>query len=75
MIMGIFSLLTSDWGSAMRDLSHRLLKIVLISLSEFINSIFTIKSLSDDFIGLHKLVDLPGKFIILVGDNPDVVVH
>ena len=73
--MDTCSLLTSDWGSAIGYLSHRLLEIVLISLSEFLNSVFTVETLSDNFIGLHKLVDLSGEFVVLVGDNSNMIVQ
>ena len=67
--------MSSNWRLAVAYLSHRFMKVVLISLSEFLNSVFTVKSLSDNFIGLHELVNLSSEFIVLMSDNTDVVVH
>ena len=59
----------------MAYLGHGLLEIVLVPLSEFSDSVLTVESLSDDFISLHKLVNLASELIILVGDDTDVIVH
>jgi len=49
--------------------------MVLISLSEFLDSILTVETLSDYFIGLYELINLSGKFIILVRNDADVIIH
>ena len=49
--------------------------LLLISLSDFLNSGFAVESLSDGFVGLDKLVELFGQLLVLDGDYPDVVVQ
>ena len=44
-------------------------------MTELLDSILTIKSLSNHFISLDKLVNLSGQLIVLVGHHSDVVVH
>lgn len=52
-----------------------LLQLVVISIAKLFNTIFSIKPLSNDFIGLDELVNFSSKFIILVADNSYVIIH
>jgi len=52
-----------------------LLELVVVSLADLVNAVLPVQSLSDHLVRLHKLVDLFGKLIVLVGDDSDVVVH
>ena len=59
----------------MGDLRHRLLQLVIVPIAELFDAILSVQPLPDDFVGLDKLVNLPGQFIILVAHNPDMVIH
>ena len=59
----------------MGDLRHRLLQLVIVPIAKLFDAILSVQPLPDDFVGLDKLVNLPGQFIILVAHNPDMVIH
>ena len=60
---------------ASMNFSHRLLQVVVILMAKLVDAIFPIEALSDDLVCLHKLVDLPSEFIILVADDADMIIH
>lgn len=57
------------------DLVNGLSEMVLVALAKLIHAILPVKSLSDHFVSLDKLVNLPGQLIILFANDADVVVH
>ena len=59
----------------MVDICHGLLQVVVIFLAELHDPVFAIKTLSDDLVGLDKLVNFSRQFIVLVADHADVIVH
>ena len=59
----------------MVHLLNRLLQIVVILLTKLIDTVLSIETLTDHFVCLHELVDLASKFIVLVADDSDMVVH
>ena len=65
----------SKWRSAVGHFMVRLLQIVVVPLTNLLDAVLSVQSLPDDLVGLHKLVDLLGQLVVLVTDNPDVVVH
>ena len=59
----------------MVDICDRLLQVVVIFLAELHDPVFAIKTLSDDLVGLDKLVNFSRQFVVLVADHADVIVH
>ena len=57
------------------DLGNRLLQVVIVPFTQLMHSILSVKSLSDHFVCLDKLVDFSGEFVVLVADDADVIVH
>ena len=53
----------------------RLCELLIISGSDLMNSSLAVKSLSDGFVSLNKLVQFLSQLIILVGDHLDMVVQ
>lgn len=49
-------------------------KLLIVSSSDFLDSSFAVKSHSDGLIGLYKLIQLFGEFLILHSDYPNMVV-
>ena len=47
----------ADGGLRVRDTGHGSLKVMVILLSELHHASLSVKSLSDDLVGLHELVD------------------
>ena len=56
------------------DSAIRVLKLLVIPSSDLLHSSLAIQPLSNGFIGLHKLVKLFGKLLILHSDHPNVVI-
>ena len=59
----------------MVHVGHRLLQVVVIFLAELHHSILAIKSLSDHFVCLDKLINLSSQLIVLMTDDSDMIVH
>ena len=59
----------------MVHVGHRLLQVVVIFLPELHHSILAIKSLSDHFVCLDDLINLPSQLIVLMTDHSDMIVH
>lgn len=59
----------------MVHLLDRLLQVVIILLTKLHDTVLPIEALTDDFVCLHELVDFTSKFVVLVADNSDMVVH
>lgn len=60
---------------AVRNLLHRLLQVVVVLFTKLGHPVLAVKSLPDDFVCLDELVDLASEFVVLVGDDADVIVH
>lgn len=56
------------------DLCDWVGKLLVVSSSNFLDSSLSVKSHSDNFIGLYKLIKLFGELLILRSDDSDVVV-
>ena len=53
----------------------RIGQLLVVSLSDLLNTCFPIQSLSDRLVCLHELVEFLSKLLILVGYDSDVVVE
>jgi hypothetical protein len=73
--------LQSVLGSVMvggRPTFHHLLagaQLLIILVPQLDNTALAVKLLSDLLVGLNELIDLSRQLVILVANNPDVVVH
>ena len=65
----------SHWRLRLLNVSIRGGQLLVISCSDFVNSSLAVESLSDCFVGLHKLVEFLCQLVVLVGDHSDVVVQ
>ena len=54
---------------------QRLVQLVVVLLTDLLNTVLSIQPLSNDLVSLHKLVNLLGKLIVLVADDANVIVH
>ena len=59
----------------MVHLLDRLLQVVIILLTKLHDTVLSIEALADDFVCLHELIDFACKFVVLVADDSDMVVH
>ena len=61
-------------GLALHDLV-RVAQLLLIALAQLCHAVLSVQLLPNFLVGSHELVDLPRQLIVLVADDPDVVVH
>lgn len=70
-----FTLWLSHWWSAFMNVVNWISDLLLVSLSDLLNSSFAVQSLSNGLVGLHELVQLLGQLFVLDGDYPNVIVQ
>lgn len=65
----------SNWWLALLNIGNGVWKLLIVSLSDLLNSGFAVESHSNGLVGLNELVELLGEFFVLEGDHTDVVVQ
>ena len=65
----------SDWRPAVAHFSVGLLQVVVVSLTDFLDTILPVESLSYHFVCLDELINLFGQLVILMAYNSNVIVH
>lgn len=63
------------WAASCVHHLRRVSQLVIILLPQLHHSVLSIQLLSNFLICTHKLVNLSRKLIVLVWDDPDVVIH
>ena len=54
---------------------HRLSQIVVVLFTQLRYTVLAIKSLTNDLVCLHELVDFASELVVLVADDANVIVH
>ena len=70
----LFSKRWANWRFAV-DFGKWLLHLVVVAFANLGHTSLSVETLSYDFIGLDKLVDLSGELIVLVTDDSNVTIH
>ena len=69
------TLFLSNWRLALLNIGDGVGKLLVVSLSDLLNSSFAVKSHSNGLVGFNELVELLGEFFVLESDHTDMVVQ